>query len=188
MIYYLLHKKKDPQFKKNTEDSFIVYLKEILWFIYTEQPAILRDLLTNASYPLNNKVALLVLFSQTSDKKDTATRFYLQPIIENEIFKYIESMVDKKIANREFKDLVNNLLKEKLVGKNIPILKLLQYVQSTDLMDEFIQTQLSDEATKKINKLQAAFLKQIIALFNAALPNFKERNEFSNFLIRFYEN
>ena len=185
VIYYLLHKKKDPQFKKNTEDSFIVYLKEILWFIYTEQPAILRDLLTNASYPLNNKVALLVLFSQTSDKKDTATRFYLQPIIENEIFKYIESMVDKKIANREFKDLVNNLLKEKLVGKNIPILKLLQYVQSTDLMDEFIQTQLSDEATKKINKLQAAFLKQIIALFNAALPNFKERNEFSNFLIRF---
>ena len=85
VIYYLLHKKKDPQFKKNTEDSFIVYLKEILWFIYTEQPAILRDLLTNASYPLNNKVALLVLFSQTSDKKDTATRFYLQPIIENEI-------------------------------------------------------------------------------------------------------
>jgi hypothetical protein len=185
VIYYLLHKKKEPQFKKITEDSFIVYLKEILWFIYAEQPAILRDLLTSSSYPLNNKVSLLALYSQTSDKKDTATRFYLQPIIETEIFKFIESMVDKKIANRDFKDLVNNVLKEKLVGKNIPILKLLQYVQSSDLMDDFIQTQLAQEATKKINKLQSAFLKQVIALFNAALPNFKDRNEFSNILIRF---
>ena len=185
VIYYLLHKKKEPQFKKITEDSFIVYLKEIVWFIYTDQPAVLRDLLTNSMYPLQNKVALLAMYSQTSDKKDTATRFYLQPIVENEIFKYIESIVDKKIANREFKDLVNTLLKEKLVGDNIPILKLLQYVQSTDLMDEFIQTQLGQEATKKINKLQAAYLKQVIVIFNAALPNFKDRNEFSNILIRF---
>lgn len=185
VIYYLQFKKREPQLKKITENSFVIYLKEMLWFIYTQQPAILRELITNANYPLPHKVAILSLYSQTNDKKDTATKFYLQPIIETEIYKFFESIVEKKIANREFKNLVTNLLKEKLDDKNIPILKLLQYVQSADLMDEFIQTQLLDEVTKKINKLQSAFLSQVLSLFNAALPNFKERNEFSNFLIRF---
>ena len=52
-------------------------------------------------------------------------------------------------------------------------------------MDEFIQAQLSQSVTKNIDKLQEALLKQVLTLFNAALSNMNERNEFSNFLIRF---
>ncbi len=184
-IYFLIHKKREPQFKRISDNQFLIYLKEIIGFIFLKQSTTIREAIENPIYPLSSKLAVFSLFFQTYDSKDNAIKTFLQPLIEFQIFKYIESEVQYPISTINFKVAINTILKSTYPIENVKVLKLLQFVQSDDLLDELPQLYLSDLVTKNMDNLQAAYVKQILLLFHSSLSNHKDKNELSNSFIRF---
>jgi hypothetical protein len=185
LTYFLIHKKREPQFKKISDNQFLIYLKEIIVFIFSKKPTTVRELIENSIYPISNKLAVFSLFSQTYDSKQYAIKIFLQPIIEAQIFKHIELIVKLPISTINFKDAINTIIKSKLSTENINVLKLLQYIESADLIDELTQIHLSDLVTKNMGNFHSAYLKQILSLFNSSLTNSQEKNELSNLFVRF---
>jgi len=185
LIYFLLHKKREPQFKKITDNQFLIYLKEIIGFIFLRQSKTLREAIENPIYPLSSKLAVYSLFNQIYDSKDNAIKTFLQPLIESQIFKYIETIVQYPISTSNFKITINTILNSSLPTENINVLKLLQFIQSEDLLDDLPQSYLSDLVSKNMGNLQATYLKQILSLFLSSLSNYKDKNELSNFFVRF---
>jgi hypothetical protein len=185
LIYFLIHKKREPQFIKISDNHFLIYLKEIVGFIFLKKPTTLRELIENPIYPIANKLAVFSLFSQTYDSKQYAIKIFLQPIIEAQIFKHIELIVKLPITTFNFKDAINTIIKSKLSTENINVLKLLQFIESADLIDELTQSYLSDLVSKNMDNYHSAYLKQILSLFNSSLANFQDRNELSNLFVRF---
>jgi hypothetical protein len=185
LIYFLLHKKREPQFKTITDNQFLIYLKEIIGFIFSRQSKTLREAIENPIYPLSSKLAVYSLFNQTYDSKDNAIKTFLQPLIETQIFKYIETIVQYPISTSNFKITINTILNSSLPTDNINVLKLLQFIQSEDLLDDLPQSYLSDLVSKNMGNLHATYLKQILSLFLSSLSNYKDKNELSNFFVRF---
>jgi len=185
LTYYLIHKRREPQFKKISDNQFLIYLKEVVGYIFSKKPTIIRELIVNPIYPISNKLALFSLFSQTYDSKQHSIKIFLQPIIETQIFIHIESIVKLPITIINFKDTIHTIIKSKLSTENINVLKLLQYIESADLIDELTQLYLSDLVSKNMDSFHSAYLKQVLSLFNSSLSNFQDRNELSNLFVRF---
>ena len=185
LTYFLIHKKREPHYKKISDNQFLIYLKEIVSFIFSKKSTTIRELIENPNYPLPNKLALFSLFYQTYDSKEYAIKIFLQPIIEFQIFNHVESIVKFPVSTINFKDAVNSLIKSKLTNENINVLKLLQFIQSADLIDEITQLSLTDLVSKNMGNTHSAYLKQILSLFNSSLSNLQDRNELSNLFVRF---
>ena len=185
LTYFLIHKKREPHYKKISDNQFLIYLKEIVSFIFSKKSTTIRELIENPNYPLPNKLALFSLFYQTYDSKEYAIKIFLQPIIEFQIFNHVESIVKFPVSTNNFKDAVNSLIKSKLTNENINVLKLLQFIQSADLIDEITQLSLTDLVSKNMGNTHSAYLKQILSLFNSSLSNLQDRNELSNLFVRF---
>ena len=185
LTYFLIHKKREPHYKKISDNQFLIYLKEIVSFIFSKKSTTIRELIENPNYPLPNKLALFSLFYQTHDSKEYAIKIFLQPIIEFQIFNHVESIVKFPVSTNNFKDAVNSIIKSKLTNENINVLKLLQFIQSADLIDEITQLSLTDLVSKNMGNTHSAYLKQILSLFNSSLSNLQDRNELSNLFVRF---
>lgn len=185
LTYFLIHKKREPHYKKISDNQFLIYLKEIVSFIFSKKSTTIRELIENPNYPLPNKLALFSLFYQTYDSKEYAIKIFLQPIIEFQIFNHVESIVKFPVSTNNFKDAVNSIIKSKLTNENINVLKLLQFIQSADLIDEITQLSLTDLVSKNMGNTHSAYLKQILSLFNSSLSNLQDRNELSNLFVRF---
>jgi len=185
LTYFLVHKKREPHYKKISDNQFLIYLKEIVGFIFSKKSTTIRELIENINYPLPNKLAVFSLFYQTYDSKEYAIKIFLQPIIESQIFNHVESIVKFPVSTNNFKDAVNTLIKSKLTNENINVLKLLQFIQSADLIDEITQLSLTDLVSKNMGNTHSAYLKQILSLFNSSLSNLQDRNELSNLFVRF---
>jgi hypothetical protein len=185
LTYFLVHKKREPHYKKISDNQFLIYLKEIIGFIFSKKSTTIRELIENINYPLPNKLAVFSLFYQTYDSKEYAIKIFLQPIIESQIFNHVESIVKFPVSTNNFKDAVNTLIKSKLTNENINVLKLLQFIQSADLIDEITQLSLTDLVSKNMGNTHSAYLKQILSLFNSSLSNLQDRNELSNLFVRF---
>jgi len=185
LTYFLIHKKREPQYKKISDNQFLIYLKEIVSYVFSKKSTTIRELIENSNYPLPNKLAVYSLFYQTYDSKEYAIKIFLQPIIESQIFKHVESIVKFPVSTNNFKDAINTLIKSKLTNENINVLKLLQFIQSADLIDEITQLSLTDLVSKNMGNVHSAYLKQVLSLFNSSLSNLQDRNELNNLFVRF---
>jgi len=185
LIYFLINKKRDPKYKNISDNQFLIYLKEIVSFIFSKQLTFLRESFENPVYPLSNKLVVYSLFFQTYNSKDITIKLFLQPFIESQIFKYVESIVRFPISSINFKEGVNFIINSRLTIENINVLKLLQFVQSADLIDELPQLYLTELVSKNMGNSESAYLKQILLLFNSSLTNFQDKNELSNLFVRF---
>jgi hypothetical protein len=65
LIYFLINKKRDPKYKNISDNQFLIYLKEIVSFIFSKQLTFLRESFENPVYPLSNKLVVYSLFFQT---------------------------------------------------------------------------------------------------------------------------